>query len=223
VKLNAKHVVFSIIGLATLYVLYHNERFLVDSSHPAWQHYGPFKWWLLPHGVFGAIVLLFGPLQFSDRLRQRFTKAHRVMGRLYVLGAFVLAPLGAYIQYFQERMGAPRSFTILASVDAAMLMSATALALLFAIRRKIGVHRQWATRSYAIALVFIGARFVMGVTGWEALGVEIVQAIIWSCLALSVVLADVAIHWKEIRSAFSTRVRTVPANRAVPNRIARAA
>src|SRR5262245_2302207 len=29
---------------------------------------------------------------------------------------------------------------------------------------------------YAIALVFIGARFVMGVTGWEALGVEIVQA-----------------------------------------------
>jgi len=63
----------------------------------------------------------------------------------------------------------------------------------------------------------------MGVTGWEALGVEIVQAIIWSCLALSVVLADFAIHWKEIRSAFSTRVRTVPAKQAVPNRIARAA
>lgn len=223
-KLNAKHVVFSVIGLAMLYVLYHNERFLIDSSHPAWQHYGPFKWWLLPHGVFGAIVILFGPLQFSDRLRQRFTKAHRVMGRLYVLGAFVLAPLGVYIQYFQERFGAPRSFTVLALVDATMLMSATALALLFAIRRKIGVHRQWATRSYAIAFVFVGARFVMGVTGWEALGVEIVQAVIWSCLALSVVLADVAIHWKEIRSAFSTPVRsTVTTRQTVPNRIPRAA
>jgi hypothetical protein len=222
-KLNAKHVVFSIIAVATLYVLYHNERFLVDSSHPAWQHYGPFKWWLLPHGIFGAIVLLFGPLQFSDRLRQRFTKAHRVMGRLYVLGALVLAPLGAYIQYFQERFGAPRSFTVLALVDAAMLMSTTLLALLFAIRRKIGVHRQWATRSYAVALVFIAARFVMGTTGWEALGVEIVQAIIWSCLALSVVLADVAIHWKEIRSAVSTPVRTIPAKQTVPTRIARAA
>ena len=223
-KLNAKHVVFSVIGLATLYVLYHNERFLVDSSHPAWQHYGPFKWWLLPHGVFGAIVLLFGPLQFSDRLRQKFTKAHRVMGRLYVLGAFVLAPLGVYIQFFQERFGAPRSFTVLSVVDAAMLMSATAFALLFAIKRKIGVHRQWATRSYAIALVFIGARFVMGVTGLEALGVEIVQAVIWSCLALSVVLADVAIHWKDIRSAFSTPVRsTVTTRQTVPNRIARAA
>jgi Predicted membrane protein (DUF2306) len=222
-KINAKHVVFSLIAVMSIYVLYHNERFLIDSSHPAWQHYQPFKWWLLPHGVFGAIVLLFAPLQFSDRLRQRFTRSHRVMGRLYVVGAFVLAPLGAYIQYYQERMGAPRSFTVLALVDAAMLIVATALALLFAVKQKIALHRQWATRSYAIALVFIGARFVMGVTGWEVLGVEIVQAIIWSCLALSVVLADVSIHWKEIRVAFSGPVRSVPAKRTGSPRAVRAA
>jgi len=184
-KLKAKYVVFSAIAIASLYVLYHNERFLIDSSHPAWQHYEPFKWWLLPHGIFGAIVLLFAPLQFSERLRQRYTKAHRIMGRLYVLGAIGLAPLGAYIQYYQERMGAPRSFTVLGVVDAAMLMTTTALAFLFAFKRKIALHRQWATRSYAVALVFIAARFVMGTTGWETLGVEIVQAIIWSCLALS--------------------------------------
>src|SRR6185295_18727044 len=199
-KINAKHVTLSVIAIASLYVLYHNERFLIDGSHPAWQHYAPFKWWLLPHGIFGAIVLLFAPLQFSERLRQRYIKAHRVMGRLYVVGALALAPMGAYIQYYQERMGAPRSFTILAIVDAAMLMGATLLAFLFAFKRKIALHRQWATRSYAIALVFIAGRFVLGVTGWEALGVEIAQAIIWSCLALSVVLADVSIHWKEIRS-----------------------
>ena len=78
-KVRAKYVVFTIITAMSLYVLYHNERFLVDSNHPAWQHYESFKWWLLPHGIFGAIVLLFAPLQFSDRLRQRFTKTHRVM------------------------------------------------------------------------------------------------------------------------------------------------
>ncbi|HJT67243.1 MAG TPA: DUF2306 domain-containing protein [Pyrinomonadaceae bacterium] len=209
-KIRAKYVVFSMIALASLYVLYHNERFLIDSNHPAWQHYGPFKWWLLPHGIFGAIVLLFAPLQFSDRLRQRYTKAHRVMGRLYVAGALGLAPLGAYIQYYQERMGAPRSFTVLAIVDAAMLMGTTLLAFVFAFRRKIALHRQWATRSYAVALVFIAARFVMGTTGWETLGVEIVQAIIWSCLALSVPLADVAIHWRELRSSSSVRTRPTP-------------
>ena len=216
-KLNAKYVVFSLIAVASTYVLYHNERFLVDPENPVWQHYASFKWWLLPHGVFGAIVLLVAPFQFSDRLRQRFTRAHRVMGRLYVLGVFVLAPLGAYIQYYQERMGAPRSFTILGIVDALMLIGATATAGLFAYKRKIALHRQWATRSYAIALVFIAGRFVMGVTGWEALGVEIVQAIIWSCLALSVPLADVAIHWKELRSTVTVPVKSrVSSNVAKP-------
>ena len=224
-RFNAKHVVFGVIAVMMAYVMYHNERFLIDSTHPVWQRYEPFKWWLLPHGIFGAIVILFGPLQFSDRLRQRFTKAHRVMGRLYVVGAFILAPLGAYIQYYQERMGAPRSFTVLGVVDALMLVSATALAGLFAFRRQIGLHRQWATRSYAIAFVFIAGRFVMGVTGWEALGVEIVQAIIWSCLALSVVVADVSIHWREIRVALSsTPVRSgVTRPQALPTRAVRAA
>jgi len=202
-KLRAKYVVFSAIALASLYVLYHNERFLIDSNHPAWQHYGPFKWWLLPHGIFGAIVLLLAPLQFSERLRQRFTKAHRVMGRLYVVGAIGLAPLGAYIQYYQERLGAPRSFSVLGAVDAAMLMGTTIIAFVFAFRRKIALHRQWATRSYAVALVFIAGRFVMGITGWETLGVEIVQAIIWSCLALAVPLADLSLNWRELRSRSS--------------------
>jgi Predicted membrane protein (DUF2306) len=216
-KVNAKYVVFSVIAIMSTYVLYHNERFLIDSSHPVWQHYEPFKWWLLPHAVFGSIVLLFAPLQFSDRLRQRFTKSHRVMGRLYVVGALVLAPLGAYIQYYQERTGAPRSFTILAVVDAAMLMGATTLALLFAVKRKIALHRQWATRSYSIALVFITGRFVMGATGWETLGVEIVQAIIWSCLALSMVFADIAIHWKEIRAALTVPVKAkIPTQPSMP-------
>ena len=222
-RINAKHVVFTAIALASLYVLYHNERFLIDGSHPAWQHYAPFKWWLLPHGIFGAIVLLFAPLQFSDRLRQRFTKSHRVMGRLYVLGALMLAPMGAYIQYFQERMGAPRSFTILGVVDAAMLMGATVLMLLFAVRRKIALHRQWATRSYAIALVFIGGRFVLGITGWEQLGIEVVQAIIWSCLALSMVFADISIHWREIKAALSKQTKPATPTTAVRTTMPRAA
>lgn len=216
-KLNAKHVVFSLITMASVYVLYHNERFLVQPTNPIWQHYAPFKWWLLVHGVFGTIVLLFAPFQFSDRVRQRFTKWHRVMGRLYVVGALVVAPLGAYIQYFQERFGAPRSFTVLGTVDALMLMGATLLAFLFAYKRKIALHRQWATRSYAIALVFIAGRFVLGVTGWETLGIEIAQAIIWACLALSVVLADVAIHWKELLSALTVPARSrAPRKQSVP-------
>jgi hypothetical protein len=205
-RLKAKYVVFSGIAGMMAYVLYHNERFLIQPENPIWQHYAHFKWWLLPHGIFGALVLLLAPLQFSDRLRKRFTRQHRIAGRVYVVGVLVLAPLGAYIQYYEERLGFPRSFTVLAFVDAAMLIVTTVIAFLFAYKRKIALHRQWVTRSYAVALVFIAGRFVGGVTGWETLGVEIVQAIIWSCLALSILLADVANNWMEIRGAVSAPV-----------------
>jgi uncharacterized membrane protein len=189
------------------YVLYHNEKFLVVPSDPFWQHIETFKWWLLPHGLFGACTLLLAPMQFSERLRRRFTRLHRIVGRVYVVGALCLAPMGAYIQYFQERIGAPRSFTILGIVDAAMLITTTAIAFLFAYKRKIALHRQWMTRSYCVALVFITGRFVMGVTGWELISIEIVQAIIWSCLALSILFADIANNWMEMRAVVSASAR----------------
>lgn len=206
-RFNAKYVVFSVIAIMTMYVLVHNERFLVEPDNPIWQRYEPFKWWLLPHGVAGALVLLIAPLQFSERLRRRFTRLHRIGGRLYVVGVIILAPLGAYIQYFQERFGAPRSFTVLGIIDAALLLTTTLTGFWFAYRRKIAQHRQWMVRSYAVALVFIEGRFFLGVTGWEQLGIEIVQAVIWSCLALSILLADLANHWLEIRAALRTPIK----------------
>ncbi len=217
-KLNAKYLIFSVIGIMLIYVLFHNERFVIEPDHPAWQRYEPFKWWLLPHAIAGAFVMLLAPLQFSDRLRRRFTRLHRISGRLYVVGALVLAPLGAYIQYVEERQGFPRSFTILAVIDAVLLMGTTLIALVFAIKRKIAQHRQWMIRSYAVALVFLEVRFILGVTGWEALGVEIVQAVIWSCLAMSLLLADIVNHWLELRAVLTTPVKSfMPVKPEVPD------
>jgi hypothetical protein len=51
---------------------------LIDAKDPVRQHYQPFKWWLLPHGLAGACALLPGPMQFSDRLRKRLARFHRV-------------------------------------------------------------------------------------------------------------------------------------------------
>ena len=48
-SLRSKYVVFGFIFLMMAYVLNHNERFLVDSTDAVWEHYQPFKWWLLPH------------------------------------------------------------------------------------------------------------------------------------------------------------------------------
>jgi len=199
---NAKNLLFAGIFLMMAYVLRHNESFMIDRSDSNWDHIESFKWWLLPHGLAGACALLLAPLQFSDRLRRRFTKVHRVVGRIYITGAFVLAPLGVYVQYLEERLGEPRSFTIATAVDATLLMSTTAFALFFALKRKIQQHRQWMTRSYAVALVFFEVRLISGLFGLDD-SVGASETIVWICLAFSIPLADLILQLQESRARAS--------------------
>jgi len=192
-----KYLLFAAIGLMLAYVIPHDEGFLVYPEDPVWQHYEPFKWWLLPHGIAGACALLLGPMQFSDRLRQRFRRVHRVVGRIYVAGVFAAAPLGFYIQYFQERMGVPRSFTIAAATDAALWMVTTGIAMVFILKGKVQEHRQWMTRSFAIALVFLEVRVIGGVGGFENLDIHANETIVWFCLAFSILAADLVLQWQK--------------------------
>jgi uncharacterized membrane protein len=197
-SVRVKYVLFAVIAMMYLYVLQHNERFLINSADPVWQHYQSFKWWLLPHGLAGACAIFLGPMQFSDRLRQRYAKVHRVLGRIYVAGALVVAPLGVYIQHINEPL-AGRSFTIAAGVDAALLMFTTGMAFAFILKGKVQQHRQWMTRSYAVALVFIEVRVIGGITGWES--VAAVETTVWCCLAFSVLSADLVLQFQELRRA----------------------
>lgn len=196
-RVRLKHLLFAVIGAMMTYVLGHNEYFLIDETVPFWDHIEPFKWWLLPHGIAGACALLLGPMQFSDRLRQRFVWLHRAVGWIYATGAFVLALLGLYIQYFEERMGAARSFTIAAAVDAFLLTSTTAIALFFILRGKVHQHRQWMTRSYAVALVFVEVRVISGVLGLDDAGFAMGELIAWICLVLAIPLADVVLQLQD--------------------------
>ena len=184
---------FAFVVIAVAYVLVHNEAFVIDPAHPVWGHYEPFKWWLLPHGIAGACVILLGPMQFIDALRARHAKLHRVIGRIYVVSAVILAPIGAYIQYVVEAQGATRSFTIAAIIDAILLMTTTLIGLAFARRRDITRHRQWMTRSYAVALVFLQVRVIMGLTGWDQpMDFAMLETVVWSCLAFGVLFGDIA-------------------------------
>jgi uncharacterized membrane protein len=197
--LRPKYLLFVAIGLMLAYVIPHDESFLAHPKDPVWQHYEPFKWWLLPHGIAGACALLLGPMQFSDRLRNRFTRLHRVVGRIYVAGALVAAPLGFYIQFFQERTGDPRSFSIAAAVDATLWMMTTGIALFFILKGQVREHRQWMTRSFAVALVFLEGRVIGGVTGWDTLDIHVTETIVWCCLAFSILSADLMLQWQQLR------------------------
>ena len=185
-----KYALFACVALMLGFVLYHNEHFLIDASDPSWPHYRVIGRWLLPHGLIGAVALLLGATQFSTRLRRQYTQLHRIVGRTYVTAVCIVAPLGAYIQYLDERSGAARSFTIAAIADAALWLLATLMAFWCIRTRRIEQHRQWMTRSYAMALVFLEVRVVAGVTGWENLVPDVSETIVWVCVALAYPLAD---------------------------------
>ena len=188
-----KYLVFAVIAAMAAYVLYHNERFLIDATHPVWNHYDPFKWLLLPHGLAGACALLLAPLQFAEGLRRRHTRLHRTIGTIYVIGAFILAPLGLYIQYLDEDQGAARSFTIETMIQSSALMITTGFGLYFALRRQFTFHRQWMIRSYAVALTFLEIRVILGVFGLDQpLDWHILETVVWGCVASSILIGDIA-------------------------------
>jgi len=187
------HLVFAAIAAMAAYVLYHNERFLLDSAAPVWNHYDPFKWWLLPHGLAGACALVLAPLQFAEGLRRRHTTLHRTMGTIYVISAFILAPVGLYIQYLDEAQGAARSFTIETVIQSSSLMITTGIGCYFALKRQFTYHRQWMIRSYAVALTFLEIRVIVGVFGLDQpLDWHILETVVWVCTASSVLIGDIA-------------------------------
>jgi uncharacterized membrane protein len=212
--LRTNYVVFGTIFFMMIYVWIHNEPFVIHSNDPGWNHCRALKWWLLPHGVAGACTLLVGPMQFSDWLRRHHIELHRVLGRIYVAGALIASPLGAFIQYrFDEPLGTPPSVTIETVVHATVWMLTTVIALGFAQRGKIQQNRQWMTRSYAVAIVFLENRVIGGLSGWQASPANFpkFELVIWINLAFSILLADIAISWQDLWETPNIAAKSVAA------------
>ena len=132
-----------------------------------------------------------------------------------MVGALILAPIGAYTQYLDETLGIfPESFTIETLIQAALLMITTAIGFAFALKRMIAQHRQWMTRSYAAALTFFEIRLILGVTGWEQDPV-IVETVVWSCTASAILVADIALQIQDLLAMRPRRPR-VSIAQAVP-------
>jgi hypothetical protein len=125
---------------------------------------------LLVHGIAGASALILGPMQFSDRLRQPSPNCIASFGRIYVASALIAAPMGAYIEYVQERTGATRSFTIETILQGGLWFLTTAIALAFILNGKVQQHRAWMTRSLGTGpMIFLEVRLIMWLIGIQTL------------------------------------------------------
>jgi uncharacterized membrane protein len=211
----AKHVFFAAFALLTLVVFYIYETPFLDPKSPVWAHVEPVKWLLLPHAVAGTVALLLAPFQFSARLRRRGLRLHRVLGRLYVAGVAISAPLAVPVAII---LGPP-SLVMAATIQSAGWLLTTAIAL-YAVRRgDIRQHQEWMTRSYPFAMVFVLARIILAIPAVGALGEVGFVSVVWSLIAAACFVPSLVINWRTLfRRGAAPAART-----AVPVKSARAA
>jgi uncharacterized membrane protein len=191
-SIKAKHVFFAIFGLLTIFVLYLYDSGFLDSRSPVWQHFEPVKWWLLPHAVGGVLALFLAPLQFSTRLRQRSLRLHRILGRLYVAGAAIAAPVAIPMAIIQG----PPTLVLAATIQSTGWLVTTAIAIYCARNGNIQQHREWMIRSYPFAMVFVVARAILAIPAIRAMGEVAFVSVVWGVIATACFVPTFVINWR---------------------------
>lgn len=140
------------------------------------------------HLAGAAIALAVGPFQLNTRLRTRFIKVHRWMGRSYVTGVLLggLAAL-ALATIAQTGLPARVGFGLLA----VLWLTSTGMAYRHIRARNQPAHRRWMIRSYALTFAAVTLRIYLPLS--QAYGIPFdpaYQTIAWMCWVPNLVVAE---------------------------------
>ena len=158
----------------------------------------------LAHAGGGGLALLLAPWQFAGPVRRRFTKLHRVMGRLYVTAILIGGTAGLLMAYQTD---AGQIAQLGFGLVAVAWLTTTALAFYHGYRRNIPVHRRWMIRSTALTLAAVTLRIYLGVTFGYLIPNGYVDfltayiAISWLCWVPNILVAEVWIRRELAKSA----------------------
>lgn len=191
----SKTILWISLGLTTLFVFITSEVLLV-TDYPMYHGYRlqviADRHLLIPHVLAGMFALLIGPINFSSRIRQRYLKLHRVLGRIYVIAVFVGAFTG--IALAAGRPGLPGT-----SMQAAAWVVCTTAAFITARNRQIIQHRQWMARSYAVTFTFVSSRVLnLWPRYWSHLGDALAGLGVVVFTLASLLIVDLGLNWREL-------------------------
>lgn len=183
------------LGLITLFVFVTSEV-LLYTNYPMYHAYRlqviADRDLLIPHTLAGTLALLIGPINFSTRIRQRYLRLHRVLGRIYVISVFVGSFTG--IALAAGRPGLPGT-----SMQAAAWIVCTTVAVIAARNRQFAVHRQWMARSYAVTFTFVSSRVLNLVPAyWSHLGDVLAAVGVIAFTLASLLIVDIGFNWREL-------------------------
>jgi len=196
-SIGAKHIVWIVFGLMSILVILRRELALLDPNSFLRQRYAPIPLLMALHGIPGAVALVLGVFQFSDRLRRRFLQLHRVLGRIYVGCVIISAPLAVMVA-----LVLPIPTLLPASTTQAVgwiLCTGTAL---YCVRTgRIQQHREWMIRGYPFAMVFVVVRAIGMIPAIERMGLIGIETTVWSCIAAACMLPSFVIAWQALSAS----------------------
>ena len=162
-----------------------------------------YKFSFFAHIGFGGIALLIGWLQFSKKLRAKYIKLHRNLGKLYVGSVLVSGPFGFYIALFASGGLSPK---VGFSIGAVLWTCLSFLSFLKIKQGKVEAHRQLMIYSYAGTFGAVTLRL------WLPILIliygnftEAYQVVAWLSWLPNMLLAYLIIHKKEALISFYHR------------------
>jgi len=122
------------------------------------------KIWFIGHIAGASASLLLGPLQFSNKIRTRYMKYHRMAGKIFIIGSLVAAVCAFRINLMYDCKPCRVSLGILSII----WLFCTAAAWWAIKNKNIKAHRQFMVRSYTAALAFVFIR-LFAIVGYQKL------------------------------------------------------
>ncbi|WP_310377441.1 DUF2306 domain-containing protein [Flavobacterium sp.] len=110
--------------------------------------------WVSSHLIGGTLALLTGPIQFSKWIRSKYLNFHKLTGKIYILGAFIVGLSAIRLSLISSCVTCRVSLFILA-----VLVLFTTFSAWWSVKnRNIKVHQQFMVRSYICILSFVAVR-----------------------------------------------------------------
>lgn len=106
---------------------------------------------MLAHFLFGALLLVAGPVQLIGRFRTAYPKAHRIVGRCYAVAAFLTGAGGCLYIAVRGTIGGPVMSTAFMLYGLCM-MAASVQTVRYAMQRRLDAHRAWAIRLFTLVI-----------------------------------------------------------------------
>lgn len=188
----------TLIVLLSAYFIVHAAKFF--SLEPAvLGKYLPYTWAILGHIAGGALALTAGPFLFWRSFRQKYRRAHRIMGRVYAVSVLTGA-LGALVLVSTTSLVLGLSYVVSLHALGAAWTVTTVLAWRMAVAKQFTLHEEWATRSYIVTVAFVIQSVVyslpvtqqyLGATG------EVLATIIWVSWTGPMFLYDVILSFQK--------------------------